>query len=100
MTMSSTKNEPADQKISFGVGAIGFGAATTAVVSAAPVPDSAARATASGATVVSVVSDDTSRTWTICPLDWVTIAVGISAPGLCLRKDRLCMWTQVRFKRT
>jgi hypothetical protein len=39
MTISSTKNEPADQKISFGVGEMGFGAATTAVVSASPVPD-------------------------------------------------------------
>ena len=76
--------------------AMGFGGVVAASVVAAP--DSAASvsvATSSCAAGI-VVSDpsDTKRTWTTCPFDWVTIAVGISAPGLRGCGDRWLTRTQ------
>ncbi|CAB4604035.1 unannotated protein [freshwater metagenome] len=93
---NKTTNDPAAHASSLGVAAMGFGAVlatavsvvVSEVASASPVL-LAARVSASTGMVVSVVSEDTSRTWTMRPLDWVTIAVGISAPGLCSRRGRL-----------
>ena len=70
-------------------GAMGLGPLSSVSASPSAAAIGAPASSASPGVVVSVEPDDTSRTWTMRPFNCVTIAVGISAPELCLGRSRV-----------